>query len=230
MPRSALAWALWDHAITTQRNQRHTAVLLARRTAGRRGGMRSNWQRAHREQACLDYMPYVQRIARQLRGMFAAHIELADLEAAGYVGLVEAAERYQPANGPFPQYAYFRVRGAIVDSQKRRAYQFAQMESIDGRREQGEGWLPAALEGVDQAPLADEVAGRAIIQDVVQYCISRLESATHQEVIQRILAGQSISEICRQMRRSDKWVKQQSDGAKAELRHYLALEGITSWP
>jgi DNA-directed RNA polymerase specialized sigma24 family protein len=117
-----------------------------------------------------------------------------------------------------------------VDAHKRRAYKFAMMESLQGMREANEGWLPPSLEGVDPAPLADEQAEASIMQRVVQFCIGRLQNPNHQAVIRRMLAGETTTEICRQMHRSDKWVKQQADAAKTELKHYLELEGITSWP
>lgn len=56
--------------------------------------------------------PIAARIARNLPGH-----SLADLEQSGAVGLLQAAERYDPARSEmFPIYARLRIRGAILDS------------------------------------------------------------------------------------------------------------------
>jgi len=44
------------------------------------------------------------------------HIELDELIACGNVGLVEAAERYEPRYGvTFQTFAYYRIKGAVYD-------------------------------------------------------------------------------------------------------------------
>ena len=42
-----------------------------------------------------------------------------DLYAAGITGLIEAADRFDPSRGvAFTTFAYYRIRGAIIDSQR----------------------------------------------------------------------------------------------------------------
>jgi hypothetical protein len=45
--------------------------------------------------------------------MFAPHLDIRDLQQAGAIGLVNAANCYDPSRGDFERYSYFRVRGAI---------------------------------------------------------------------------------------------------------------------
>ncbi len=49
-----------------------------------------------------------------------SHASLEELRSAGYEGLVEAAQRYDPASGvPFSAFAHHRIRGAMIDLARR---------------------------------------------------------------------------------------------------------------
>lgn len=49
-----------------------------------------------------------------------SHASLEELRSAGYEGLVEAAQRYDPASGvPFSGFAHHRIRGAMIDVARR---------------------------------------------------------------------------------------------------------------
>jgi RNA polymerase sigma factor for flagellar operon FliA len=83
------------------------------------------------------YCSYVDTLAklliRQMRLPPERHDELV---AAGYLGLVEAAERYDSQRKThFKSYAFFRIRGAMVDSMRddselsRQAYRYARAVS-----------------------------------------------------------------------------------------------------
>ena len=64
-----------------------------------------------------DHMPMVRAVARRLHRTLPRHIELDDLISAGYLGLVDAAQKFEQAKQTqFRTYAEFRVRGAILDS------------------------------------------------------------------------------------------------------------------
>lgn len=59
--------------------------------------------------------PRVGIIARVV-GRSLPHLPLGDLESAGNEALVRAATRYDPATGvPFANFAYYRIRGAMLD-------------------------------------------------------------------------------------------------------------------
>lgn len=62
------------------------------------------------------YGPYVRSLAAQVRKQFSATIELEELMAYGQVGLLEAAERFDPKVGAnFLTFAHYRIKGAIFD-------------------------------------------------------------------------------------------------------------------
>ena len=64
-----------------------------------------------------DYMPMVRAVARRMHRTLPRHIELDDVISAGYLGLVDAAEKFEHSREiQFRSYAEFRVRGAILDS------------------------------------------------------------------------------------------------------------------
>lgn len=75
-----------------------------------------------RQALILDHLDMVERIARTLgKQPFLWAVRLEDLIADGRLGLCEAAVRYRPHMGKFEHYAYFRIRGAIIDPQRRKS-------------------------------------------------------------------------------------------------------------
>ena len=71
-----------------------------------------------RDDLVCQYQAYVQAIAKGMilsLGLPAEHLD--EIVSAGYLGLVEAASRFDPnANTDFKLFAYRRIRGAIIDS------------------------------------------------------------------------------------------------------------------
>lgn len=63
-----------------------------------------------------QYSEYVVRIAKQVKRTLSPNIETDDLIGYGMTGLIEAAERFNPAMGAnFSTFSYYRIRGAIYD-------------------------------------------------------------------------------------------------------------------
>lgn len=77
-----------------------------------------------RDQLINKYIPYVKRIV----GRMAIHlpssvIERDDLINAGIIGLIQAADRYDPArDNKFITYAVFRIKGSILSEFRRRDF------------------------------------------------------------------------------------------------------------
>lgn len=72
------------------------------------------------------HLKLVPPIARRVKKKLPPSFELDDLIGEGYIGLMRAAERYDPTNHggtPFSAFARPRIRGAMVDSVRRKAYQ-----------------------------------------------------------------------------------------------------------
>ncbi len=76
-----------------------------------------------------NYEGMVRGVAAKLRNQLGLKCDLDDLIGFGFSGLLEARERFNPSRGvPFKSFAYYRVRGAILDGVRtmtrlpRRAY------------------------------------------------------------------------------------------------------------
>jgi RNA polymerase sigma factor for flagellar operon FliA len=68
------------------------------------------------ERLIEEHLPLVEHIVLRISGGFPRFVDRSELVAAGTLGLVEAARRYDPAVGvPFARYATRRVRGAVLD-------------------------------------------------------------------------------------------------------------------
>jgi len=69
------------------------------------------------QKALIDqYLPYVRSIAGKVKKSLAKEIEFDDLVEYGMVGLLEAANRFDPRYGAnFMTFSYYRIRGAIYD-------------------------------------------------------------------------------------------------------------------
>jgi RNA polymerase sigma factor (sigma-70 family) len=73
----------------------------------------------------VEHVPLVRAIALRVAQQLPPSFDLEDLVAEGHLALIRAATRYKPAehNGtPFSAFARHRIRGAILDSVRRRHY------------------------------------------------------------------------------------------------------------
>lgn len=63
-----------------------------------------------------EYAPLVKRIAHHMMARLPASVEIDDIVQAGMMGLLDAVNRYEEAQGAqFETYAVQRIRGAILD-------------------------------------------------------------------------------------------------------------------
>ncbi|HEX8292665.1 MAG TPA: sigma-70 family RNA polymerase sigma factor [Pyrinomonadaceae bacterium] len=70
-----------------------------------------------------QHRSYARALAIKVMRTLPSSIELSDLVAYGEVGLVEAAERYDPRRGvAFSTFAHYRIKGAIYDGLREMGY------------------------------------------------------------------------------------------------------------
>jgi len=70
----------------------------------------------HREQLIEEHYPLVTYLASRVSSKLPPNIDVDDLIGAGVLGLIDAADKFDPARGVrFRTYAERRVRGAILD-------------------------------------------------------------------------------------------------------------------
>ncbi len=68
------------------------------------------------EKLVVSHMNLVRKIAWHMHGRVGRMVEIDDLLQVGYIGLVDASQRYVPKAGvSFAAYAKIRIRGSIVD-------------------------------------------------------------------------------------------------------------------
>ena len=72
---------------------------------------------ARRDQVVLEHLPLVKAIAVRVYENLPAHVDLDDLVHAGVLGLIDAANKFNPTKQVvFSSYAKHRIKGAILDS------------------------------------------------------------------------------------------------------------------
>jgi RNA polymerase sigma factor for flagellar operon FliA len=70
-----------------------------------------------------QHRSYARALAVKVMRTLPSSVELSDLVAYGEVGLVEAAERYDPRRGvAFSTFAHYRIKGAIYDGLREMGY------------------------------------------------------------------------------------------------------------
>lgn len=75
------------------------------------------------DQLVLEHLSLVHKLARKCAKSLPIHLEIDDLVSNGTIGLIEAAERFDPAiNDVFPVYASIRIKGAILNGLRSSEY------------------------------------------------------------------------------------------------------------
>ncbi|HEV2861558.1 MAG TPA: sigma-70 family RNA polymerase sigma factor [Pyrinomonadaceae bacterium] len=70
-----------------------------------------------------QHRSYARALAIKVMRTLPSSVELSDLVAYGEVGLIEAAERYDPRRGvAFSTFAHYRIKGAIYDGLREMGY------------------------------------------------------------------------------------------------------------
>ena len=73
-----------------------------------------------RDELILTHLPMVRHVIGKLVGQLPRGVDMENLEAAGTLGLVEAASNFDEERGSqFKSYAYLRIRGAVLDELRR---------------------------------------------------------------------------------------------------------------
>jgi RNA polymerase sigma-B factor len=116
--------------------------------------------RSRRDALVCDHLQLVAPIARAVRAKLPARFDLDDLESAGRLGLMRAADRYKPRENrgvPFEAFARPHIRGAMLDAVRR--------EWSDGEGRHALKPLTEALPCVDD--FGSSVDGALAIEDAI---------------------------------------------------------------
>jgi RNA polymerase sigma factor for flagellar operon FliA len=103
-----------------------------------------------------EHLPLVKHVVLQVAGHFPRHVDRQELARAGALGLVEAAQRFDPARGvPFDRFAARRIRGAILDAVRAVDWAPRSVRALGRALESAEQDLANEL---GEAPTRDRVA------------------------------------------------------------------------
>ncbi len=70
----------------------------------------------NKEDIVREFLPLVKKVVLKMKNHLPSSVDVEDLVSAGYVGLMEAVNRYDPSRKQtFPYFAELKIRGAIYD-------------------------------------------------------------------------------------------------------------------
>jgi len=115
-------------------------------------------QLARRNAYAAKFFPYIEKVARRLARRLPAHVEIDDLISSGVIGLIEAAERFDPERvDRFEAFAEFRIRGAMLDDLRSRDTLSRDMRRLSNELRDATRKLEAQL---GRTPDQEEIAQR----------------------------------------------------------------------
>src|SRR6476661_4752179 len=114
---------------------------------------------ARRNEYAAKFFPYIEKVARRLARRLPAHVEIDDLISSGVIGLMEAAERFDPKRvDRFEAFAEFRIRGAMLDDLRSRDTLSRDMRRLSNELREATRRLESQLGRTpDQGELADQL-------------------------------------------------------------------------
>jgi RNA polymerase sigma factor for flagellar operon FliA len=127
------------------------------------------------ERLILDHLSYVRKILSTMTASLPSHVDREGLESAGVVGLVEAANNYDPTRGvAFKTYAFTRIRGAILDELRKTSPVSQQMQEQIGKLRDAHERLQPPVSPEDLA------AATGMSLETVQRCLEAMRFITPQ--------------------------------------------------
>src|SRR5437763_13904111 len=122
------------------------------------GGSKKKDLVARRNEYAAKFFPYIEKVARRLARRLPAHVEIDDLISSGVIGLMEAAERFDPSRvDRFEAFAEFRIRGAMLDDLRSRDTLSRDMRRLSNELRDATRRLEAQL---GRTPDHEEIAKR----------------------------------------------------------------------
>jgi RNA polymerase sigma factor for flagellar operon FliA len=165
------------------------------------------------DQLIIEYAPLVRRIARHMMSRLPASVEVDDLIQAGMIGLLDAIRLHGELPGQsFQNYAFTRIRGAMLDA-LRRADCIGRPHREKIKRGESEeviisSFEDALEEGFDLISQEDTPLEYLIKKDLVMKAVGFFDglSEKHKKLMtMRYVDGVSLRGIGRIMGKSEAW-------------------------
>ncbi|MDG2013590.1 MAG: sigma-70 family RNA polymerase sigma factor, partial [Pirellulaceae bacterium] len=128
-----------------------------------------------RDRLIEDHMEYVRQVCCTLCKRLPGTVDLQNLQSAGMVGLIQAAQKFDESKGiNFKTYSYPRIRGAIIDEIRRNSPLTQKAMHLVGK-------VRTALETLEPPATTEAIAAAAkITLQEVDECLLAMQIATPQ--------------------------------------------------
>ncbi len=128
-----------------------------------------------RDRLIEDHMEYVRQVCGTLCKRLPGTVDLQNLQSAGMVGLIQAAQKFDESKGiNFKTYSYPRIRGAIIDEIRRNSPLTQKAMHLVGK-------VRTALETLEPPATTEAIAAAAkITLQEVDECLLAMQIATPQ--------------------------------------------------
>lgn len=176
------------------------------------------------EKLVLQYLPLANKLAYQKKRALPDFIDIEELKSAAYMGLVEAASRYDPKVGAaFSTFAYPRIFGAICDYLRElgwgRKHNVMQILSLDA---------PYAADGDEVYELKDTLAAREDRNDAesLEVIALNLDDQAKQILKHYFFESYSMKEIGEKFNVTESRVSQLIKSYKARIQECWTKEEL----
>lgn len=156
-------------------------------SGGRRGVMKNvSSQLCERDALIQQYHSFVEGlVSRLIRAMGLPQRHRDDFIAAGFLGLVEAAGRFDASRGSdFRSFAFLRVRGAVIDhiraSCDLSGYAYQMLKALEGAQDVRERSLEARRSQANQLSSAGAEAVEVLSKSAIAMALSHASSEFNQ--------------------------------------------------
>jgi RNA polymerase sigma factor for flagellar operon FliA len=174
-----------------------------------------------REALILEHQPLVRRVARHCAKSLPYWLEEDDLVSAGQHGLIEAADKYDPARGiPFAGFAYLLIRGRIIDANRRRNYDWELYDRLDG------GDAGGKVELAGDASENDERIRQQQLRAILDSAIAALDERDRLACETYLGDGRTLKELGDDLGMTESGACLVRNKARARLREVLLDMGI----
>lgn len=172
------------------------------------------------------HIDIAERLARYYCGRLRYRVELNELRAFAFIGLLDAARRYVPqgGNSRFEYYARVRVRGAIRDGLR-------SLEWFQRRKAKGDpnllnvkpAWSGRLKWIVDLTPLPDQQLEEVDVRKMVARALEQLPARERRIMRRHYFEGVPFEQIATECGVTPARVSQLKSRALARLRELISL-------
>lgn len=190
-----------------------------------------------RQQALVEkHLALVAPIAKRVGSQLPKSILVDDLIQEGHMGLMQAAQRFDPKKGiPFGTYARYRIRGSIIDAFRRRNYHYELHDDVGpaladiSDEDRKLDWTPHMNRLVrhitDTAPNPEERMGSAVIGEHLSRAMATLPH-DERRAMKLHSEGVPFRDIGAEHGKSTTWAFFLVKSAKEKLRRALAIHRL----